>query len=61
VRNRTEVIIRVCNDALRHCKPAVWLLCASVSAGNSSVILLRQYDLIHEACGCNALEGQNVQ
>jgi len=59
--NHTVVIISVCNDALRHCKPVVWILCASVSAGNSSVILLRQYVLIHEVGRCNEVEGQNVQ
>lgn len=61
VRNLTVVITSLCNNALRHCKPVVLLLCASVSAESSSVSLSRQYVLIQEAGRCNDLEGQNVQ
>ena len=55
------VVNGVCNNALRHCKPVVWLLCASVSAEICSVTLSRQYVLIQEAGRCNDVEGQNVQ
>jgi hypothetical protein len=53
-------IISVCSNALRPCKPVVWLLPASVSVESSSVSLSRPYVLILQAGRCNDVEGQNV-